>query len=174
MDSFDPGDDAFVDVIHRMVGLRARLVVAVPADMKRLRRDLSAILSEDNDGGMNFAHFYSLGVALSRHEDGLTMREISRVLNVPQSTATRIVDGMVRRRHVRRANDPADRRVVRISYTSSGLKAFGAANALTRRRVGRILGAFDPAEREQLLGYMQRLADALEQEAAMAEHGGDQ
>ena len=173
MDSSDPGAAAFVEVIHRMTGIRARLIVAGPADVKRLRRDLAAILAEER-GGMDFTHFLSLGVALSRCERGLTMREISRVLGVPQSTATRVVDGMVSRRHVRRASDPADRRVVRITYTPSGLKIFQAANALLRRRAERVLDAFSPAERGQLLGYMHRLADALEQEATLAEQGGDQ
>jgi len=40
----------------------------------------------------------------------LTMSELSNELNVPMSTATRIVDWLVRGDMVERANDPNDRR----------------------------------------------------------------
>ena len=161
-------------MIHRMVGIRARLIVAIPSDLKRLKRDLIAIVSQDKSGGVDLAHFFSLGVALSSSDQGLTMREIGRVLDVPQSTATRIVEGMVSQRHLKRASDRADRRVVRISFTPSGLKTFGAANELLRRRVARVLTTFNRDERARFLDYMHRLADALEREAEMTEHGGEQ
>ena len=169
MDAINPGTADFVAMIHRIVGIRARLVVTMPSDLKQLTRDLTMILSQDKNGGVDFANFFSLGVALARNPNGLTMSDISKVLDVPQSTATRIVDGMVTHKHLKRATDEADRRVVRISFTASGQSTFGAANELLRRRVGSVMTAFSDAERGQFLGYMHRLADVLEHEAVMIE-----
>ncbi len=169
MDVSEPHAANFLSVVHRIIGIRSRLLVTVPPDIKRLKSDLLGILSNERGGGVDFANFLSLGIALSHNEDGLTMSEIGRVLSVPQSTATRVVDGMVDAGHLQRAADAADRRVVRISFTASGNKTFEAANDILKRRVTHVLSAFTTAERGQFLGFMDRLADVLEQEAAQAQ-----
>ena len=170
MDVSEPHAEDFLTVVHRIIGIRSRLLVTVPPDLKRLRSDLLTILSNER-GGADFSNFLSLGIALKGNADGLTMSEISRVLTVPQSTATRIIDILVEAGHLRRAADAGDRRVVRISFTTTGRKTFEAANDILKRRVTRVLAAFTPEERGQFLGFMARLADVLEQEAAPAGEG---
>lgn len=63
-----------------------------------------------------------LCVSTSLNEKGsLTMSELSRVIAVPVSTATRMVDWMVENQYAERLTDPGDRRIVRVALTHDGL-----------------------------------------------------
>ncbi len=161
----------FIALIHRMVGIRARISLFMPMDLKQLQQEITRAVHDGKPGAPNFANFFSLSVALLRQESGLTMTEIAQLLQVPQSSATRIVDDMVARGDLERKQDSNDRRVIRILLSDEGLLLFRASNHFLQRRVNRVLDAFKANERTQLLDYMHRVADALELEAAELELG---
>ena len=89
------------------------------------------------------------------------MGELSSELEVPLSTATRIVDGLVQAGMVERVNDPSDRRVVRVGMSENGYELYQAGMAYNRQRMAKLLNVFTAEEQEQLLKLMNKLFDAL-------------
>jgi DNA-binding MarR family transcriptional regulator len=88
-------------------------------------------------------------------EGELTMNALSQTIGVAGSTATRMVDQLVRKDLVARRNDPDDRRVVRVALTQRGQEL--------RRKVGQatdtcFMGAFAEVPEERRRGTI----DALE------------
>jgi len=93
---------------------------APPESLVRLMTQLGPILSKKKPR-LN-AHpftFYRMGSILYR-DTNPTMRELSRALSVPLSTATRMVSLWVDNGWARRLSDPDDRRIVRVVLTDSG------------------------------------------------------
>jgi DNA-binding MarR family transcriptional regulator len=52
----------------------------------------------------------------------IPMRQIAQVLECDAANVTGLVGGLVRRRLIRRATDPSDRRVKRLSLTPKGIR----------------------------------------------------
>lgn len=63
---------------------------------------------------------YNVLSALVAAGEGISQRELGDVLVVDRSNVTGLVDRMEKAGWVRRASDPADRRVFRVSLTRSG------------------------------------------------------
>jgi DNA-binding MarR family transcriptional regulator len=89
------------------------------------------------------------------------MGELSSELDVPMSTATRIVDGLVRGGMAERVNDPNDRRVVRVGMSKNGRELYEAGMAYNKQRIAKLLKDFTAEEQAQLLNLMNKLFDAL-------------
>jgi DNA-binding MarR family transcriptional regulator len=92
------------------------------------------------------------------------MSELSLKLNVPMSSATRIVDWLVRGDLVERVNDPNDRRVVRVAMSKSGRELYETAMIYNKQRIARLLKDFSVEEQEQLLELMTKLFNSLSNE----------
>ena len=69
--------------------------------------------------GLTAAQYNVLNV-LAPHADGLSQRELSDLLVVDRSNVTGLLDRMEKAGWVQRADDPADRRVYRVTLTSAG------------------------------------------------------
>ena len=89
------------------------------------------------------------------------MSELGSELDVPMSTATRIVDGLVRGGMAERFNDPTDRRVVRVGMSKSGRELYEAGTAYNKQRIAKLLKNFTAEEQAQLLKLMNKLFEAL-------------
>lgn len=89
------------------------------------------------------------------------MSELSSELNVPMSTATRIVDGLVRSGMAERVNDSNDRRVVRVGMSQNGRELYETGMAYNKQRIAKLLKNFTAEEQAQLLKLMNKLFDAL-------------
>ena len=105
-----------------------------------------------------------VGMVLAGQPEPLSMGELSKALDVPLSTATRIVDWWVKRSYAERSPDPRDRRVVRVALTKSGRDLLKAGNKLICQRVEQVLRHFTPDEREALMVLMRKLVASLENE----------
>jgi DNA-binding MarR family transcriptional regulator len=101
---------------------------------------------------------------LSQNAEPLTMGELSSELDVPMSTATRIVDGLVRAEMVERVNDSNDRRVVRVGMSKNGRKLYETGMTYNKQRIAELLKDFTSEEQTQLLKLMNKLFDALMKE----------
>jgi DNA-binding MarR family transcriptional regulator len=77
------------------------------------------------------------------------------------STATRIVDGLVRAEMVERVNDANDRRVVRVGMSKNGRELYETGMAYNKQRITKLLKDFTAEEQTQLLNLMNKLFDAL-------------
>jgi DNA-binding MarR family transcriptional regulator len=100
-------------------------------------------------------------ILLAQSEKPATMSELSAELNVPMSTATRIVDWLVQGDMVERVNDPNDRRVVRVGMSENGRALYETGMTYNRQRMEKLLSSFSSDEQTQLLKLMNKLFDSL-------------
>lgn len=89
-------------------------------------------------------------LAALRARDGRRMGDLAETTAIEVSTLTRLVDGMERRRLVKRQRDPADARAVLLHVAPAG-----------RRLTERLLPIADRYERVALAGFSTREAEAL-------------
>ena len=155
----------FAEIIQSLMAMRPRLKVMLPEDLIRLKTQLSQSYPEGNmvtKADHNL--LYNIGAILSHQEEPITMGELSRTLDVPLSTATRIVDWLVTNNFVERRSDPADRRIVHVRLTETGQTMFRLTNDYIRARVEKLLGCFTREESTTFIALFRKLVRALEDE----------
>jgi DNA-binding MarR family transcriptional regulator len=154
------------EMVQRLFRLRHRFRVGFPeniADLKK--RLLKTNQGNPAEGVSDFDLFYNVGIAFSRQPGSLTMGELSRHLNVPLSTATRIVDWLVNNGYAQRLPDPDDRRVVRVALTEAGGAIYREIDSFFMERIERLMRGFTIEERNTFHGLLQKIVITLEQEA---------
>jgi len=150
--------EQFVELFHRYMNLNIKL--ELPEDVALFRKKMAALRGSSHTFE-NKAFLYRIFTLLSHNEEPLTMGELSSELEVPLSTATRIVDGLVHAGMVERVNDLSDRRVVRVGLSENGYELYQAGMAYNRQRMAKLLNVFTAEEQEQLLKLMNKLFDAF-------------
>jgi DNA-binding MarR family transcriptional regulator len=108
--------------------------------------------------------FFAIGVIFSRQSVPITMGDLSHILGMPFSTATRTADWLVDNGYVQRLADPDDRRVVRVELTRAGKELYRATNNLLLESTEQILHNFSLEERKELGRLLGKLVDNLEQD----------
>ena len=88
------------------------------------------------------AFVFRILMLLSQNVEPLTMSELSSELNVPMSTATRIVDGLVQGGMAERVNDSNDRRVVRVGMSKNGRELYETGHGLQQTADHKIVEGF--------------------------------
>src|SRR6266516_1275208 len=112
---------------------------------------------EDKALGLSGPRASALSVIVFRGP--LTMSALADAEQVRRPTITRLVDGLERRRLVRRVNDPADGRVQLVAAAAAGKRLLQRGRA---RRVERLMqGVMRLSEEEQRV--LARAADLMEQ-----------
>ena len=156
---------AMAEIVRGFMRLAPRLKTAVPEDDEFMaaRQKLYALHTGGKPEMGDFGLFLNLGQALTAADEPMTMGDLSRTLCVPLSTATRIVDLLVKSESVTRVHDPDDRRVVRVALTGTGQAMYRAIDSAMRRRVERMLRPFTPDERETLITLLRKLVVGLEE-----------
>jgi len=107
--------------------------------------------------------FFRVGMILSQAETPLPMGELSRALDTPLSTATRIIDGLVDKNWAARVADSEDRRVVRVTLTTKGVDLFQTIHSYFHDIINQILGQFTTEEREQLLFLLRKVVTGMKE-----------
>lgn len=150
--------EQLMDLIEKYIHLRPKLVL--PEHVVQFKKKMQALKgSHDNPEDHTFV--FRILILLAQSENPLMMSDLSTRLNVPLSTATRIVSWLVRGDMVERINDPSDRRVVRVGMSKNGRELYQTALAYNKQRVTKLLEDFTPEEQEQLLRLMTKLFDAF-------------
>jgi DNA-binding MarR family transcriptional regulator len=85
------------------------------------------------------------------------MSVIARELNVTLSTATGILDKLVKKGYVSRCSDAEDRRVVTIQLSETGTELTGKLWSMGRFKMEKLLEKLDKSELQQA----SKIADAL-------------
>jgi len=152
------------DILLRMFYLRRRLRGKLPEQILNVKtsiqkHNLREKIEQVNDRDV----FLTIGFVFSRQSEPITMGDLSHILGLPFSTATRTVDWLVNNNYVRRLSDPEDRRVVRVELTVAGKELYRAINDLLLESAERFLGNFSPEERKELGRLLGKLVDNLEQ-----------
>lgn len=157
--------DRFAEIIRQGIRLKHRFRAVVPEHAAQARARIRELLPEGlSEPDADFNLYYELGVILSEAESPMTMGELSQAVEVPLSTATRIVDSLVESDYAERLSDPTDRRVVRVGLTQKGQETYRAIEGMIRQRIDHILRRFSPEECEMLLKLMHKILDALSEE----------
>lgn len=151
--------DQAAAIVRDMVRLKPRLKLTLPPDLAQAKAQFDMLRS-----GGDHNTLLQVGVVLANQQEPLSMGELSKALDVPLSTATRIADWWVKNGYAERSPDPKDRRVVRVALTQSGRDLLKAGNQLIRRRVEQVLRHFSSQERETLMVLMRKLVESLENE----------
>ncbi len=149
------------EILARLVRARYRLKAAMPATMAKLKAGLNGYPIER---AADIELLHNIGLTLSHQQEPITMGELSRALDVPVSSATRIVDWLVKDGYAERQSDPDDRRIVRVTLTEAGLETYRTISAFVRGRVQQWLSHFTPEECIQLVYLLRKLLDAWEEE----------
>jgi DNA-binding MarR family transcriptional regulator len=150
--------EQLIKLVQRFVSLRPKLIL--PEHVVQFRKKMAGL---KGTGIKPEDHPFLLRILilLSQSMNPLTMSELSAELNVPMSTATRIVDGLVRGNMIERINDPKDRRLVRIGMSKSGRDLYETGMAYNKHRIAKLLKNFSGEEQAQLLTLMNKLFDSL-------------
>ncbi|MDP3073744.1 MAG: MarR family transcriptional regulator [Opitutaceae bacterium] len=109
--------------------------------------------------GLTAAQYNVLNV-LAAAPDGLSQRQLGDVLVVDRSNVTGLLDRMGEAGWVRRQDDPADRRVYRVTLTPAGRKLWTRVEPRYRAVVAQVVGGLTAAQRAQCLASLQRLEQA--------------
>jgi DNA-binding MarR family transcriptional regulator len=163
MQPADPSLHEMKDLLQRLFRLRHRFRVGLPEKIEGLKKRLSQHTHRNPIENSNyFDLFYNIGAILSVQAKPMTMGEISRRLNVPLSTATRIMDWLVSNDYAQRLPDPDDRRVVLVALTETGSRMYHEIDAFFMQRVEQLMHSFTPEERRTFQGLMDKMIKSLE------------
>ncbi|MGN0347863.1 MAG: MarR family winged helix-turn-helix transcriptional regulator [Lachnospiraceae bacterium] len=91
------------------------------------------------------------------------MSEIAKRMNVTLGTLTTAIDSLNRKGYVNRTRDTKDRRVVNISLTEKGIKAFRHHEKFHQTMIEQIKNHLNCEERRVLSETLQKLIDYFKQ-----------
>ena len=149
-------------LVQTLIRLRPRLFL--PEDTARFRQRMDAISGSDLGNTEDYQFLFRVFIILADREIPPTMGELSAELNVPVSTATRIVDWMVLGNFVERLLDANDRRVIRVSMTPTGRVYYEMSAEYMRQRIGHLLQDFSVAEQAELYRLLAKLLAAFQRD----------
>jgi DNA-binding MarR family transcriptional regulator len=150
----------FIDLLQNFIQLHPNLVM--PEHIVRFKQQMEKLRGSGNSEDHTF--LVRVFIVLAHSKTPLTMGELSAALKIPLSSATRIVDWLVRGKFLERSYDPKDRRVVLVQMTKNGEHFFQTAMNYNKRRIVHLMEKFSPEEREQLLHLMGKLLNKLQEE----------
>ena len=153
-----------MDILLRLFYLRRRFRGKLPDQILNIKasiqeHNLREKIEHINDRDV----FFTIGFVFSRQAAPTTMGDLSRILGMPFSSATRTADWLVDNGYVRRLADPEDRRVVRVELTRAGKDLYRAMNNLLLESAEQLLHNFSPEERKELGRLLGKLVDNLEE-----------
>jgi DNA-binding MarR family transcriptional regulator len=152
----------FADLIQNLILLRPRLIV--PEQMLHFREEMERLKCGNIGDKGDYQAIMRIFVILAHLETPPTMSELSAKLNVPFSTATRVVDWLVQGNFVERLPDPGDRRIIRVRMTPTGQEFSQIAFDFIHQRILHLLKIFTPDEQVELYRLLSKLVSALSRE----------
>lgn len=94
-------------------------------------------------------------------EGTIRMGELAERLHITPASTTRAVACLAKRGYVQRDQDPDDLRSVVVSATDEGSARYRTYNRRIYSGITQILAEFEPDEREQMVGFMERFVEAV-------------
>ena len=153
-----------VNLLQRIIYLRSHFKVVVPENISAIKKQIRESNLSGKGTGINDASLFFIACTIfSRSEGPITMGELSRDLEVPLSTATRIMDWLVRNGYAHRLPDQNDRRVVRVDLTETGRMTYQAISQFMLERVEQALNHLTPAERNIFIALLNKVLNGFEE-----------
>lgn len=138
-------DDREAELVDAVM-TASRVLVAIAA------RSLAAA------GEVSLPQYRALVVLASRGPQRAV--DLAGVLGVNPSSATRLVDRLVRSGLVRRTRERSDRRALRVALSASGRALVAEVTRRRRAEFEQLLAALPAAQHEQIVTALRALADA--------------
>ena len=156
-------DEQIIIVIHNFVRLWIKFEATLHDELARTQRSSKRMNSlSQTYPATNYGLFYRISSSIYG-KNSLTMGELSSVLSVPLSTATRVVDWLVADGYAQRLPDPKDRRVVRVALTDSGQKLHKTIEGYTTEHVQHLLSGLTKEEQAMVFIVIQKIVSVLEE-----------
>lgn len=153
-------------MLQRFIRIKKYFRIDSPQNMKILAAKLRESRKEPLSGvAIEPDVFYNVGIIFSRYKNNITMGELSRELDIPMSSATRIMDWLTKNGYAERYPDSSDRRIVRVGLTRDGWKIYQALNEVILESTQRILHIFTIDEVALIHQMMVKALDAIEKES---------
>ncbi|CAM4441017.1 MarR family winged helix-turn-helix transcriptional regulator [Paenibacillus typhae] len=89
--------------------------------------------------------------------EDMTMNQLSSSIDKDKSTITALVDKLVRLEYVNREQDQTDGRIFRLSLTAKGRELQPVFEEVSAALLAAVYEGFDPEEKQQLLGLLERI-----------------
>jgi len=153
--------EQFINLMQDFIRLHPNLVM--PEHIVRFKQQMEKLRGAANSEDHTF--LVRVFIILAHSETPLTMGELSAGLKIPLSSATRIVDWLVRGNFLERTYDPKDRRVVLVKMTKNGEQFFQTAMNYNKKRIAHLMENFSMEEQNQLLHLMGKLLNKLQEES---------
>jgi DNA-binding MarR family transcriptional regulator len=151
--------DQFTELLQSLIRHRPPLIL--PEHILRFRNQMDELKSGNLGSREDYQFIFRVFIILSHQERPPTMGELSADLNVPFSTATRIVDWLVRGNFVERIPDPDDRRIIRVRLTQTGQQYYAISIEYIQQRINTVLEDFSAEEQAELYRLLSKLLAAL-------------
>jgi DNA-binding MarR family transcriptional regulator len=151
----------FIELLQCFIRLQPNWVM--PEHVVRFKEQMEKLRGSGNSEDHTF--LLRVFIILDHSKTPLTMGELSAALKVPLSSATRIVDWLVRGKFLERSYDPNDRRVVLVKMNKIGEQFFQMAMEYNRKRIAHLMEKFSQEEQDQLLHLMSKLLNKLQEES---------
>jgi DNA-binding MarR family transcriptional regulator len=112
--------------------------------------------------GLTAAQYNVLNV-LAPRPDGMSQRELSDLLVVDRSNVTGLIDRMEKSGWVQRADDPADRRVYRVTLTAEGRALWSQVEPRYHAIVAQVTRGVSVRRMTECVALLERLSTAARQ-----------
>jgi DNA-binding MarR family transcriptional regulator len=96
--------------------------------------------------------------------EGSSLSGVADFIGLSLPAMSRLVDGLVDKRLMKRKTGDDDRRLIRLSVTPAGQTALREARALAQARLAKIVGQLTAEQQETLTNSMELLRDIFTQE----------
>lgn len=157
-----PPSDQFAELVLSMIRLRPRLML--PEHIRRFRQQMDGLRNGSKSSPEDYQFIFRIFIILAHRPAPPTMGELSAELDIPFSTATRIVDWLVNGDFVERLPDAEDRRVIRVGMTRAGQQFYELSLGYIRKHIEKLLQGFTSAEQADLYRLLSKLLAAMERE----------
>lgn len=91
----------------------------------------------------------------------IIMSQIADFINIPMSTATGLIERLVRKGYIERIRSEADRRIVAIRLTDEGKKLAGEVKESLREVIEKVFEALTEEEEQMLMGIFTKISGVL-------------
>lgn len=107
------------------------------------------------------------GILLAVHRmPGLTQAELSRLLGFDRAMMGQVVDGLARRKLLRRGRSASNRRLTSLTLSAQGARLLDEAAIVMKRTSRRLLSPLGPRDRKVFVELLMRVTGALNDVAA--------
>ncbi|MHC4222439.1 MAG: MarR family winged helix-turn-helix transcriptional regulator [Planctomycetota bacterium] len=143
----------------RSLGLIHDLVGSVQIFASVLDDLMEAQLREVSSPKLTLSQIQLLNIIAAT--EGMTITAVASLLRVSNAAASKSVDKLVRRRLLRRAEAPSDRRALQLSLTPTGKKLLGSFEKAKDRALAEAFADYQPAELRRASNVLDNLSTSI-------------